>query len=63
MKANALFIAVLILFDGVAVAWAAWEFWSIRKTKAEKAAESGGAHDISKETPRHPEGEHGADDR
>jgi Flp pilus assembly protein CpaB len=58
MKHNVLFIAVLILFDGVAIAWAAWEFWSIRKSKAETAE----ASDASKEAPGHSEGEHRPND-
>jgi len=37
MSKNALFIAGLILFDGAAVAWAAWEFWKIRPGRPDKA--------------------------
>jgi hypothetical protein len=38
MAANATFIAGLVLFDGVAVAWAAWEFWLSRPTEQDAAA-------------------------
>ncbi len=39
MGRNALFIAGLVIFDGAAVAWAAWEFWKIRPGKTDKPAE------------------------
>ena len=58
MGKNALFIALLIVFDGVAVAWAAWEFWKARPEKPVSAEMS-----ASPEPPGHPEREHGADDR
>ena len=54
MSHNVLFIAGLVLFDGLAVAWGLWELHKLRPSKDETA---------SPEAPRHPEGEHGADDR
>ena len=33
MSTNTIFILALILFDGVAVAWGVWEFWSARPDK------------------------------
>jgi hypothetical protein len=57
MGKNAIFIALLIVFDGVAVAWAAWEFWKARPEKPDQKAAP------SPEPSRHAKGEHGADDR
>jgi hypothetical protein len=56
MAANATFIAGLVLFDGVAVAWAAWEFWLSRPTEQDAAASP------SSEPAGHAEGEHGLDE-
>jgi hypothetical protein len=66
MGKNALFIAILVLFDGAAVAWAAWQFWTLRPGKEDKAEASSAfarakPEAVSPETPRHPEGEHGPD--
>ena len=33
MTSNAIFLAGLALFDGVAVVWAVWEFWSGRRRR------------------------------
>ncbi len=58
MRNNIGFILALILFDGVAVAWAAWEFWSVRPRKKAKAAEPVAAPPppTSEEDPGHLEG-------
>lgn len=66
MGKNALFIAILVLFDGGAVAWAAWEFWKLRPKKMDKAeAPSALSRSpptrASPEPSGHSEGEHGAD--
>ncbi len=58
MGKNTLFIAILVLFDGAAIAWAAWEFWKLRPS-ADKAD---GVAAGSPESARHPEGEHGPHD-
>jgi hypothetical protein len=64
MGANGLFIAGLVIFDGAAVAWAAWEFWSIRKGKAEALIDAeADAPQLSEHPSGHLEGEHGADGR
>jgi hypothetical protein len=54
VKSNTLFILALILFDGVALAWGLWEFWSIRPQKRLKAEQSPPAQ--SPESSGHPEG-------
>jgi hypothetical protein len=63
MGKNALFIAILVLFDGAAVAWAAWQFWTLRPGKAEASSAFTRAkpQSASPEASGHPEGEHGAD--
>jgi hypothetical protein len=58
MAANATFIATLVLFDGAAVAWAAWEFWLSRPRKDAVAEADPPSTDAS----RHAEREHGLDD-
>jgi hypothetical protein len=67
MGKNPLFIALLVVFDGGAVAWAAWEFWKLRPNKEDEAAKSSALaraapEPTSPETAGHPEGEHGAHD-
>lgn len=66
MGKNALFIAGLIIFDGAAVVWAAWEFWRIRPGKTDKAEPPSAftrppSESALPEPPGHPEGEHGPD--
>ncbi len=70
MGRNAIFIAGLIVFDGAAVAWAAWEFWRIRPGKTDEPIKTDEPEPPSafsrpragrSEAPGHPEGEHGPD--
>jgi hypothetical protein len=66
MGTNTIFIAELILFDGAAVAWAAWEMWKLRPGKTDKAEAPSAFARVEPETaspeaPGHPEGEHGPD--
>ena len=49
MAKNTIFILLLILFDGLAVAWGVWEFWSARPDRKKTSA------DLPKR-PGHPEG-------
>jgi hypothetical protein len=56
MKSHTLFILTLILFDGLAVAWGAWEFWSAREKKAKPAPEPASPPPGPEEGPGHPEG-------
>jgi hypothetical protein len=60
MGKNAVFILVLILFDGVAVAWGAWEFWSARPDKTAKPMPP--LKPASEDAPRHLERQHRLDD-
>jgi len=61
MGRNALFITLLIIFDGAAVAWAAWEVWTIRPGKQDH--EPAPPKPASPEASGHAEGEHSANDR
>ncbi len=71
MGTNTLFIAELVIFDGAAVGWAAWEFWKIRPGKPPKADEPSAFSPTRNkpaptqpelpDPPRHPEREHGPD--
>jgi hypothetical protein len=63
MTSNAIFLAGLALFDGVAVAWAVWEFWSARPARKPKAEETGSAPVQSTEISGHSKRQHGAHDR
>ncbi len=56
MSSHTIFILGLILFDGVAVAWALWEFWSVKPRRTAKTDEPPAAPHRSPEGPRHPEG-------
>ena len=56
MSSNALFFAEFLFFDGVALAWAAWEYWQIRPGKADKSPDNPKQPDGSPEDPGHPEG-------
>jgi hypothetical protein len=53
MTANAMFLAVLALFDGLAVAWGIWEFWSARPAKKAKVEEPDPAPPDSAEASGH----------
>lgn len=53
MRNNVLFILGLLLFDGLAVVWAAWEFWSVRpEAKVDPVAQPPSS-DASEEGSRH----------
>jgi hypothetical protein len=55
MRTNTHFILELLLFEGAAVAWAAWEFWSVRpKAKADPKAPAASPPE-SEDRPGHPE--------
>lgn len=56
MEINPLFLLEFVLFSGVALAWAGYEFWSVRPSKDDKASTTASSD------PRHPEGEHRAHD-
>jgi hypothetical protein len=61
MSRNTIFIAILILFDGAAVAFAAWEFWKLRPGKTDNsetqsAFARGKPEAPSPEPSGHPEG-------
>lgn len=49
MDVNPLFLLEFVLFSGVALAWAGYEFWSARPNK-------GDAPSTPPDDPRHPEG-------
>jgi hypothetical protein len=53
MSTNTLFIFGLVIFDGVAVAWAMWELWSIRPGRKDKA-DPAAAPPSSSEASGHP---------
>jgi hypothetical protein len=55
MTSNAMFLAELVLFDGLAVAWGFWEFWSARPTKKAKVEEPDPTPETSAENAGHPE--------
>jgi hypothetical protein len=38
MDINPLFVFEILLFNGVVLAWAGYEFWSVRKSAREKPA-------------------------
>jgi hypothetical protein len=71
MGTNGVFIAELILFEGGAVAWGAWELWKLRPGKTDTADEpsalawaapkSTPTEAASPDPPGHSEREHGAD--
>jgi hypothetical protein len=53
VTSNAMFLAELALFDGLAVAWGVWEFWSARPSKQAKVEEPDSTPRQSKETSGH----------
>jgi hypothetical protein len=53
MDINPVFVFELLLFNGVILAWAGYEFWSVRKSKSEPPKDSGSAPPGE---PGHPEG-------
>jgi hypothetical protein len=58
-----MFILALVLFDGAAVAWALWEFWSVRPKRTAKADDPRARSEPSPEDSGHPERQHRAHDR
>ncbi len=52
MDINPIFLIELIVFNGAVLAWALYEYWSVRPKR----------DDPSEQTPGHAEGEHGADE-
>jgi hypothetical protein len=63
MTSNAIFLAGLALFDGVAVAWAVWEFWSARPAPKPKAEEPNSTPAQSTQISGHSKRQHGPHDR
>jgi hypothetical protein len=55
MTSNTIFLAGLALFDGLAVAWGIWEFWSARPTKKAAIEDSHPMPRRSSESSGHPE--------
>jgi hypothetical protein len=53
MSSHTIFILGLILFDGLAVGLAAWQYWTVRPAKPPKPEPPAAA---SAEDPGHPEG-------
>ena len=49
MEINPLFLMEFVLFSGVALAWAAYEFWSVRPKKDDTSS-------APPDDARHPEG-------
>jgi hypothetical protein len=49
LEINLLFIFELLLFNGVILAWAGFEFWSVRRSKSH-------ARSPAPDEPGHPEG-------
>ena len=39
MDTNVLFVFEILLFNGVILAWAGYEFWSVRKSKTESKSQ------------------------
>ncbi len=64
MSGHTTFVLETILFEGGVLAWALWEFWSVRPGKQAKATQP--PPTVAPDSPedsRHPEGEHGPHDR
>jgi hypothetical protein len=55
MSSHTIFLLGLVVFDGAAVAWALWEFWSVRPKKAAKADDPDAESPPSPDRSRHPE--------
>jgi hypothetical protein len=57
MSGNPVFLFELLIFSGAALAWGAWELWSVRRSRdtdtSQPAEPEPGA---SSGEPRHPEG-------
>jgi hypothetical protein len=54
MEFNPLFLMEFVLFSGVVLAWAAYEYWSVRPDK--KSPDVVAPKEASPEDARHPEG-------
>ena len=56
MTPHTMFLLEFLITGGAAMAWIAWEYWSIRPGHDDKAAESDAASRESPEDTGHPEG-------
>ncbi|WP_293899323.1 hypothetical protein [Phenylobacterium sp.] len=56
MSTHTIFILGLILFDGVAVGLAIWQYWTVRPTKQDGNDEASALARASAKDPGHPEG-------
>jgi hypothetical protein len=56
MSSNVTFFVELALFEGAAVVWGVWEFWSARPTKKPKSEEPISKPAKSTDPSGHPEG-------
>lgn len=56
MKPNTLFFLGFLFFDVVALAWGAWELWSVRKERRETPGPVAALTISSPEPTGHPEG-------
>ena len=63
MKSSSVFFIGFLFFDVVALAWGAWELWSVRRDKAAPRQPADDLPPTSEEGAGHPERQHGADDR
>jgi hypothetical protein len=54
MKPNTLFFVEFLFFDVVALAWGAWEFWSVRPGSADRANDDAVVEEASPDPPGHP---------
>jgi hypothetical protein len=60
MTTNTLFILESVLFEGVALGFGVWQFWSVRPSKT-KTEQTSPLPRTLKEGAGHPEGQHGSD--
>jgi hypothetical protein len=56
MAQNAVFLLETLLFEGGALAFGVWQFWSVRPNKKAKPDEPSALSRTSPEDPGHPEG-------
>jgi hypothetical protein len=62
MKSNTLFFLEFLITGGAAMAWAAWEYWSIRPGRKDPTSGEAPGKSASPEDPRHTDRQHQADD-
>lgn len=55
MTVNPIFLMEFLLFNGGALAWAAWEYWQVRPSRARRESETDTPEDDSPQRPGHPE--------